>query len=209
MTYLTRAFISHATVAQRRLRTRYAWHQAVWEAFPKHENLPRDFLTRLDARPNGYQLLITSLTAPTRPRWCSDKTDTWQTRLIPEDYFQHTQYAFQLLANPTKKLSVPLPERNEKRNGKRVPLRTRDDLEGWIQRKATQHGFRVNPHELEILTQGPQLSFKPGHACTHSCVEFRGTLQITAPQQFLEAFIHGIGSAKAFGFGMLLVRPLQ
>jgi CRISPR system Cascade subunit CasE len=50
--YLTHALISHATAVQRRLRTAYSWHQAVWQAFPNREN--RDSLTRLDVRPDGY-----------------------------------------------------------------------------------------------------------------------------------------------------------
>jgi CRISPR system Cascade subunit CasE len=207
MIYFTRAFISHATVVQRRLRTANAWHQAVWKAFPNQEH--RSFLTRLDPHPGGYQLLIASLTQPTPPPWCTHQRDTWQTRTIPEGYFQHTRYGFQLAANPTRKVPVLLPDGSKKPNGKRVPLRAREELEAWIQRKGEQHGFRVNAAALQILNQGPQWSFKLDHACTHSMVEFRGVLEVTDSRQFLNAFIHGIGSAKAFGFGLLLVKPLQ
>ena len=36
-----------------------------------------------------------------------------------------------------------------------------------------------------------------------------GSLEVTNPQQFFDAFVQGIGSAKAFGFGMLLIKPLH
>ena len=43
---------------------------------------------------------------------------------------------------------------------------------------------------------------------THAGVRFRGRLQVTDRERFIHAFHHGIGSAKAFGYGMLLLQPL-
>jgi CRISPR system Cascade subunit CasE len=40
-------------------------------------------------------------------------------------------------------------------------------------------------------------------------VEFRGTLRVTDPAKFRRVFTGGLGSAKAFGFGLLVIAPLN
>jgi CRISPR system Cascade subunit CasE len=40
-------------------------------------------------------------------------------------------------------------------------------------------------------------------------VEFRGTLCVTDPATFHQTFQTGLGSAKAFGFGLLVIAPLN
>ena len=43
----------------------------------------------------------------------------------------------------------------------------------------------------------------------HGGVQFRGVLEVTDPVKFAQAHSKGIGSAKAFGFGLLLLAPVQ
>jgi len=45
------------------------------------------------------------------------------------------------------------------------------------------------------------------HATTHVAVVFEGLLRVTDANAFQETLIHGIGSAKAFGFGLVSVAP--
>jgi CRISPR system Cascade subunit CasE len=40
-------------------------------------------------------------------------------------------------------------------------------------------------------------------------VEFQGSLRVVDPNKFRSAFAQGIGSAKAFGFGMLVLAPIS
>jgi CRISPR system Cascade subunit CasE len=206
--YLTQACVSAATVARHGLRTLYNWHQAVWDAFPNQAAEPRTFLTRLDESVSGFRLIISSLKAPTCPRWIARERDSWQTQLIPAEYFQHQRYAFQLTANPTKKVRAPLVDGRARRNGRRMPLRQPEELAHWLERKAAQGGFSIDLNQTQMIPRGPMVSFKKDHACTHSAVDFRGHLSVIDRPKFLAAFIQGIGSAKAFGFGLLLLKPL-
>jgi CRISPR system Cascade subunit CasE len=50
---------------------------------------------------------------------------------------------------------------------------------------------------------------KKGQAGYHGGVQFRGTLEVTDPVKFAETYQSGIGSAKGFGFGMLLLAPVK
>ena len=40
-------------------------------------------------------------------------------------------------------------------------------------------------------------------------LDFLGTIEVTEPDQFLEALHRGFGRAKAFGCGLMLIRRLQ
>jgi CRISPR system Cascade subunit CasE len=205
MTYLTQAMVNHETALNRGLRDVYDWHQAVWKAFLGRDGQDRDFLTRLDERDEGFRLLIVSPEVPTRPDWCP--VDAWKTKPIPETYFGKHRYAFQLLANPTRKVTKLGADGKPTKNGKRIALSTREEYVGWMQRKGEQGGFVVEADTLRTIQQGREYFQKKETRGLHSAVEFQGVLTVTDPAKFHESFSRGIGSAKAFGFGLLVIAP--
>lgn len=209
MTYLTQVTLDFAAAARLRLRHSYDWHQAVWQAFPGCDGKPRDFLTRLDQRREGFRLLIVSPVPPTRPDWCPPGPASWKTIPIPRTYFTRTRYGFQLCANPTRKISKQRPDGSLTKNGTRVPLRTREEFLEWIQRKGQQGGFTADQATLRTFSRGREYFEKNGQRGLHSAVEFQGILTVTDPARFHETFTRGIGSAKAFGFGLLVIAPLS
>ena len=209
MTHLTQVTLDFATAARLRLRDCYDWHQAAWKAFPGRDGERRDFLTRLDQRREGFRLLIVSPTQPVRPAWCPSDSETWKTKPIPEDYFVRRCYGFQLCANPTKKVSKEKSDGSLTKNGRRVPLGKREDLVEWIKRKGEQGGFAIDETTLQTFSRGREYFEKNGRPGLHSAVEFQGMLTVTDPAKFHETFTRGIGSAKAFGFGLLVIAPVS
>ena len=207
MTHLTQVTLDFATAAGLRLRDCYDWHQAVWKAFPGRDGEQRDFLTRLDRRREGFRLLMVSPTQPVRPDWCPADTESWKTKPIPETYFTRKRYAFQLCANPTKKVASKT-DGTVTKNGRRVPLGKREELVEWIRRKGEQGGFTVVEAALRTFSRGREYFDKNGRQGLHSAVEFQGVLTVTDPAKFHETFTRGIGSAKAFGFGLLVIAPV-
>ena len=209
--HLTKIEIDYETAHKAGLRDSYAWHQWAWLAFPGRPTADRDFLTRLDDTGNGFRFLIQSAAVPQRPDTCP--IDAWQSKAIPENFFHHPAYRFSLLANPTKKLAAPRDAAGKRRNAKRIPISKREDLLAWIERKADQHGFSITPEEIQTLPRPRQVFVKKStadtqrHAGLHTATEFIGVLKITDPAAFLATTHTGIGSAKAFGFGMLCLSP--
>lgn len=206
MTHLTQITLDFSTAARLRLCDSHDWHQAAWKVFPGRSGEQRNFLTRLDQRREGFRLLIVSPVDPVRPDWCP--LDCWKTRPIPAGYFTHSRYRFQLCANPTKKVAVQTPDGSFKKNGRREPLRNREDLAAWVQRKGEQGGFAVAQDTLRTIPRGREYFQKNDIRGLHSAVEFQGVLRVTDPNKFRETCTRGIGSAKAFGFGLLAVVPL-
>jgi CRISPR system Cascade subunit CasE len=205
MTHLTQINLDFATATRLRLHDCYDWHQAVWKAFPGRDGGTRDFLTRLDRQRDGFRLLIVSPLEPTRPDWCPP--ESWRSRPIPETYFSRRQYVFQLCANATKKVTKLSADGQPTKNGRRVPLSSRDELVNWIRRKGDQGGFAVNEATLRTFSGGREYFEKRGIRGLHSAVEFQGVLQVMEPGKFHENFKRGIGPAKAFGFGLLVIAP--
>lgn len=209
--HLTKIVIDYETAHKAGLRDAYSWHQWAWKAFPDRPDADRDFLTRLDDTGDGFRFLIQSAAQPKRPDTCPE--DAWQTKGIPQTFFDHPAYRFSLLVNPTRKLASPRDADGKRRNAKRVPISKREDLLAWIERKGIQHGFRVDPGSLQTLPRPRQVFVKKSasdtqrHVGLHGATEFVGCLSITDPALFIHATRNGIGSAKAFGFGMLCLAP--
>jgi CRISPR system Cascade subunit CasE len=221
---LTRVIVSYQLAASLRIRSSYDWHQRVWECFPDRTDADRDFLTRLDDKDGEYQLLILSPVVPCRPEWCP--CDAWESKVISTAYFEQDRYAFQLRANPTKKvINISKPkviktdgriDRNK--NSRRVALVGPDELRAWLARKAAGHGFSVEQTTMRPF--GNQYFKKADAFAPHFAVDFQGVLKVTEPEKFRQVWfgrtdqrspgriIRGIGSAKAFGLGMLVIAPL-
>lgn len=223
--HLTRIEIDYETAWKADLRDSYAWHQWAWKAFPGRPADQRDFLTRLDDTGEGFRFLIQSPVAPTRPPNCPEPA--WETRAIPEAFFDCGRFRFSLLANPTRKVRsnakgellknsrrVPIFDDLAKKDNPSTRIDVREALIEWLGRQAGAHGFSFDAKKLKTIPRPRQVFVKKSrtdesrHAGVHAAVEFVGELEVSDPVAFREAVTRGIGSAKAFGFGMLCLAPL-
>ena len=215
MTWLARVELESDDLERLRIADSYAWHQRLWDCFPEDPEHARDFLSRVDVLDGAIHAWLLSEREPVCPEWCP--VDAFGVRCIAPGFLAHRRYAFDVRVNPTKALvqreadGSPLRRANGKRaSGKRVPLVDPQDLRAWIDRKGAQGGFAIS--DAKPLEIGPtaEVHFRrKGAAGYHGGVQFRGVLDVTDPAQFAETYRRGIGSAKAFGFGLLLLAPLH
>ena len=206
----------------------YAWHKRLWEGcFPDAPNAKRDFLTRIDQLEGAYRIWILAKRKPVRATWCPD--EGFSIKEIAPSFLSHRYYAFDLRANPVKTIvqrgpnGETLLRANGKRmNGKRVPVVKPKELRVWLERKGRARcrdqdtgldvpgGFRiVDEKPLEISPMVENHFRKKGQSGYHGGVQFRGTLEVTDPKEFVETYHSGIGSAKSFSFGLLLLAPIN
>jgi CRISPR system Cascade subunit CasE len=110
---------------------------------------------------------------------------------------------FRLRANPTRKILTKTGTEGTRTNGKRVPVRDETLLYGWLTRKGDGAGFRVVDARL---TNETKTSGRRGNAkVTFVGARFDGVLEVIDVDRLRAALAGGIGSAKAFGFGLLSV----
>jgi CRISPR system Cascade subunit CasE len=218
MNWLTRMKISAYLAQTRKIRDSYDWHQRLWECFPDNPNATRDFLTRIEQLEEYTVIWVASNRKPVCPSWCPP--ESFGLKRIAPSFFEHKRYAFDLVVNPTKKLSIKGENGRCLRQGKRVALIKEDELRTWLERKGAERcrdaqgisvsgGFRLaTDRPLEISPMVEQYFRKAGHVGMHGGVRFRGVLEVTNSQNFRATYKHGLGSAKSFGFGLFLLAPL-
>lgn len=113
-------------------------------------------------------------------------------------------WSFDLIASPSKKVAA-----EGKKNSRRRILRQPRERQEWLERKAEQNGFAiVQAQELEQLHVSGRHHADRGGAMYHDAYHYRGILRITDAPAFRKALQAGIGSGKAYGFGMMTVKRL-
>lgn len=138
---------------------------------------------------------------------------------------------FRLRANPTRRISNKnTNEKDSRFFGKRVDIRGEQQQLEWLRRKVSAAGCRLatvrinndvpnvmNAPEARITGwRRPAIS---GHACaeatplaakkrlTLASVLFEGELEVADAETLRQALVSGIGTGKAYGFGLLSLAP--
>lgn len=85
-------------------------------------------------------------------------------------------------------------------------------LEKWMINQGERHGFKLsidNNHQTKLQNSAYRwnsIKAKKGNKSGFSSVDFIGELQIVDKERFEKALFSGIGRAKTFGCGLMLVR---
>ncbi len=227
MNWLARLEVDTETARAEGISDNYTWHKRLWECYPDSPDLKREFLTRIDQIEGAFRLWVLARRKPVRPEWCP--FDGFALKEIAPTFLSHRYYVFDLRANPVKTIVQRGPNgetlvrsNGKRKNGKRVPLVKSEELRAWLIHKGKVRcrdkntgldvpgGFRiVEDRPLEICPMVESHFRKKGQAGYHGGVQFRGTLEVTDPVNFVETYQSGIGSAKGFGFGLLLLTPVN
>lgn len=129
--------------------------------------------------------------------------------------------AFRLRANPTRKIDTKTRPDGTKSNGQRVEIRGEENQIAWLNRKADQHGFRllgvrINPDvaNLRVAPESKVLGWRevrdetsPKRRLIFGAALFEGVLEVADADVFRRTLADGIGSGKAYGFGLLSIAP--
>jgi CRISPR system Cascade subunit CasE len=201
MTHLSQLSVGKSAAAGQKLSDTYAWHRELWRLFPVQNDLPSDFhfLFRVDDFRTGFRVLVLSPLEPMAPAWARTASKS-----IAESFLEHTRYRFQIKANPTMRRSS---------DRRRLAIYGEERLHKWIKRKAEQNGFDLEEDAMEVGGPQDEVFLRKGkhgkhvHG-KHVAVDFRGVLDVRDRELFKQAFHKGIGSAKSFGYGLLMLQPI-
>nr|WP_298379535.1 type I-E CRISPR-associated protein Cas6/Cse3/CasE [uncultured Halomonas sp.] len=206
----------------------YGSHQLLWKLFPEHEG-PRPFLFRQEMEsdqleqgqaPKGLPLyyLLSDREPIAVPGLLDAQSKPFAPRLGVGD-----RLAFRLRANPTiarreegkkssKRSDVLMHAKSAFSPGQRTAPECIAAMDHaareWLKSRAEGRGFALigapevdayRQHELHKATRRDAVQF--------SSVDYEGLLEVTDPGQLIETLAHGLGRAKAFGCGLMLVRP--
>lgn len=192
---------------QRDLARPHDLHKTIMAAFPANlDKAQKRVLFRVEQNASNQQISVL-IQSQDQPDWTQiasgyllELPNNPATKAVNLQLQPGQRLAFRLRANPTKRLSA-----GKGNKGKRIGLYKLEEQIEWLQRKAADHGFAIQnamPAQQQLVDDRRQdLKF--------FSVQFDGILQVTDPATFLTAIQAGIGSGKAFGFGLLSVAPVR
>lgn len=208
----------------------YEEHRWLWRFFPGNADAKRDFLFRRSERDGMVRYHMVSARPPVSP----DSAWTVQSREYAPRIAPGTRLQFELRANPVVRTrrdgkacrdDVVMAEKKRLLHARGLD-RWADwvgedrpalyDLvaqtcSSWLCRCGERDGFVLDQEALRVdayqnHTEKRQLPRE--RRLRFSSVDFAGVLTVTDTDRLHEALVHGIGPAKAFGCGLLLVRRL-
>jgi len=208
-------FMSRLRIDPRRTRPGdlYDSHQALWRLFGDHADRERDFLYReLDP----LDFLTVSRRAP------ADADDMWGIHV--KEYAPKLREGdvlrFSLRANAVIKRKSPEGRQVRydvvqdarmrfREVGKEPPPRAvlaQEAGSAWLMKRQETLGLAFEPTSLIVEGYGQHKLRRKGPQAKVATLDFSGRAQVVSPEKALQALFSGIGPAKGFGCGLLLVR---
>lgn len=209
-----------STEVWRSLGDGYFEHRLLWNIFSDGPERKRDFLYR---RLEAGRILAVSERRPTREhRWVRTLDYDPQLRagqrlafslrvnpVVSRRDGDKRQHRHDVVMEAKKKL-----ERQGVAKEQRPPLAELVKEAGltWLTSRAEQAGFAIN--EREVLVEGyvqhrldsPR---KGRRQAQFSSLDFSGLLTVEDPGLFRQTLFNGLGPAKAYGCGLLLIKPAR
>lgn len=200
----------------------YRAHRQIWELFTDGPERKRDFLYRQETFGSMPTFYAVSERKPV------NRGGLWhiESKTYDPVLREGQRLAFDLRANPirTKCDAEGKHHRHDvvmevKRKLKQQdPPRTSRPSEPeivqqagfvWLATRAELQGFEIKAGEVRADGYRQQRFFKLGKSkpIQFSTIDYTGLLTVTDPEAFLKMLFTGIGPAKGFGCGMVMVRP--
>jgi len=197
-----------------------AHHELAWRAFGDHPDRERDFVFRADLERDVYVIHAVSEREP------SD----WGGRFVVETkpytpkLVLGQRLGFDVRVNPTVTSFVKgergkrhdavmhfkqKMEDAERRDTSNAELLRRAMVE-WMQSRGERNGFSIEPVVMQASAYTRHEFVKSPTSKSKvqlSTAEISGVLVVEEPDSLLRVLTKGLGSAKAYGNGLLLVRP--
>ncbi|MGP9797202.1 type I-E CRISPR-associated protein Cas6/Cse3/CasE [Halomonas sp. 86] len=202
----------------------YTAHQLLWRLFPGVPKGERPFIFRqeMEEDANGKsaglpRFYVYSTQAPETMDGFEVQCKAFSPQLVAGE-----RLAFRLRANPT--IAKPVGEGRRSRRadvlmdarypfpkGERTSQACVEAMDAaarqWLKSRAESFGFTlpVKP-EVGAYRQHALSKKEGGQPIRYSSVDYEGLLEVVDPERLGHALQQGIGRARAFGCGMLLLR---
>jgi len=207
-------FLSRIELPWAVVRNPYDIHRYLWRLFPGEtresradaSDMRQGFLYRVESQATGRpaRLILQSRRAPVR----AEGVTLLASKSFHPAPSDGQRLAFVLTANAVKTIT---DQQRDSKAGKRsdkcrVPLIKEADLRAWLARKLR---FAANLERVEVHSHPPLYFRKRNRAGKLAICTFEGVLQVASALELGALLENGVGPAKAFGCGLLLVRRLS
>ena len=194
-----------------RLGGEYSIHQAMWSLFGDHADRERDFIYRIETHGKFPLIYTVSERKPV------DNTALWNLEIkeYNPQIKNDMKLGFQLRANPVIKREGKRHDvvMDMKKKGAEDKNMTKSDMVQdacgkWLDNRCKANGFKIENVRADGYIQHKLFKKKDNREIRYSSVDFMGILSVIDSSMFVKMLFNGIGAAKGFGCGLILVRKL-
>lgn len=194
-------------------QSRHTGHHLMWSLFADDPKRKRDFLWR--EMPDGVFFVLSG--RPPEDR--HGLFDMAPPKAFEPQLIKGDSLGFSLHANPVVRKGVG--GRSKKHD---VVMDALEDVErkaraehraavvqasglAWLRRQGERAGFAVEQSHVRIDGYEQHRVVRKGrHPMSFSTLDYEGVLTVVDPDAFVKAVARGLGSARAYGCGLLLIR---
>lgn len=211
--YLSRITLHTAQLVPSQLlhlveRGEYVMHQWLWKLFPGGKE--RQFLYRREELQGAFRFFVLSQERPAE----SAIFDV-QCRPFAPELSVGQILRFTLRANPT---ICKAGKRHDLLMEAKRQVKTQPDSRDiwtyqqqaaleWLSRQGEQNGFSLREASVDAYRQQQIRHEKSRQMIQFSSVDYAGVLVVNNPVLFLQRLVQGYGKSRAFGCGMMLIKP--
>ncbi|ECG8590994.1 type I-E CRISPR-associated protein Cas6/Cse3/CasE [Salmonella enterica subsp. salamae] len=211
--YLSRITLHTAQLAPSQMlhlveRGEYVMHQWLWELFPGGKE--RQFLYRREELQGAFRFFVLSQEPPAE----SAILDV-QCRPFAPALSVGQMLRFTLRANPT---ICKAGKRHDLLMEAKRRVKTQLDSQDiwsyqqhaaleWLSRQGEQNGFSLREASVDAYRQQQIRREKSRQIIQFSSVDYAGVLVVNNPALFLQRLAQGYGKSRAFGCGMMMIKP--
>ncbi len=202
----------------------YKEHQQIWQLFKPDPDAGRDFLFRRE-QINGWPVYY--VVSERRPDAEQQLWSVEHKQYCPKLY-SGQQLAFRLRVNPV--VSRTDDKGKKRRHDVVMDLKKQMDYQqqnknnrpyemqlvqqagiAWLQKRAAVAGFEFCDSAIRVdaYTRHQSVKTSQKKMIRYSTLDYEGLLTVADPKLCLQALFKGVGPAKAFGCGLLLVKPVS
>ncbi|CAM6288038.1 type I-E CRISPR-associated protein Cas6/Cse3/CasE [Citrobacter sedlakii] len=211
--YLSRITLSTGQLSPSQLlhmveRGEYIMHQWLWALFPDEQE--RQFLYRREEVQGAFRFFVLSVNPP-----ASSELFHTECRTFFPDLHTAQRLRFTLRANPTickagKRHDLLMDAKRQMKadpDTQDIWLHQQQVALAWLARQGEHNGFSLQGASVDAYRQQQVIRGKSRQAIQFSSVDYSGTLEINDPGLFLQRLIQGYGKSRAFGCGLMLIKP--
>lgn len=195
-----------------------AAHRLIWTLFGDHPERRRDFLWREETPAGGriertaYYILSTRPPVDAHHLFELDEPKPFAPALDLGDRLRFCLRANPVVTRDGQRHDVVMDRLRAFPKEKRAERRFEAMSEAgrdWLVAQGERAGFELHDPDALRVDGYDQVRINRHRASKPiriSVLDFTGTLRVLEPELFVPALLRGFGKAKAFGFGLMLVR---
>lgn len=201
----------------------YRIHRLIWSFFYDDFDHKRDFIYRFENRPDAPVIIAVSTNKPT------NYNGLWDIKCM--DYSPALREGqvldFVLTANPVRNkkdsqgryqrhdvvMDAKWNYRNENNSEQPSPSKKeiiRNEGLAWLAARSERNGFIFDESDIRVKYYRQQTfeKIKNGAAIRISLLDYSGRITVSNPEKLRRILFNGIGPAKSFGCGLMLIRQV-